>query len=156
MITEITSSYSTTLAALPEAAMNQLAGEVRPTVEDLERGKTWVYQWPDLTARVSELTGPKLKKHLSHLEGYVKWLQKGEMSEQSLKVLEWLEKVTLGIGLEWEGEEAEMGRPETTEFHRRLVYLAQANMFNGTVFSDWKGGRALLGPGGEFDPTAEI
>ena len=146
--------YTTQYEALPEQNMRSLVPGIEPTIAHTERGLTYSYAWPDLTAVVSAMPELEIASHLSGFVGYVgQAIYANSVPPRGQALIARILCTTLVVGVEFApGRDAE-GRAEA--FLATLCGGLTPLVFFQSAIYDARA-RLLLGPDASFDPNARL
>jgi hypothetical protein len=145
--------YSHTYEELPDAEMQRLGGQVRPSSGITERGLTYTYTWPDLTILVNALPREEMPEHLKGFVGYIRHIYGENIPRRGEKIIAQILRTRLVVGIEIQPGRDTEGRTE--HLVGSMCGGLHPIMFHADALFDWMS-RLLLAPNGHFDPAAEI
>jgi hypothetical protein len=145
--------YCQTCEALPEERMRELAGEAEFAVAEDDGGRSFTYEWSDLTVTVHEMPARELSEHLDGFCGYVRHIYGGAPDERGEQVVERIRHTRLVAGVVIEPQRDAEDRAES-------ILGAMAHGLNALVFYDSalydSDSKLILAPDASFDADADV
>jgi hypothetical protein len=145
--------YSHTYDALPENELKKLSGDCKFSLRPGADGRTFVFEWPDVTVTCNEMPKKNLPTHLDGFGGYVKHIYRGKLDSRGESILDRIQYTRLVVGVVVEPGCDQAGRAQ-----RILGALANgldALLFCQSALYD-KNSQLILAPDGSFDPKADV
>jgi hypothetical protein len=144
-VSENLALYSAEYSTLPPEQMLSLVERIKPRVEHDSANVIYVYEWPDLTIRCTEMGGPEVPAHLVGFSGYVTRIFRGVPEARALQIVDRIKLTQLVVGVEIIPNRDPEERAD--ELVGKLCSGLQAMMFFEGALYEYDG-KLLLGPDG--------